>query len=287
MTGIFLRVLSVALLTAMSAVVHHLAQSLPVGQIMVWRSFVAALVIFTFACLRAPLAEMLPKSYIAHAIRGGLGAVSMMFSFVSLAYLPVAHAAALGYLAPVITLPLAAHSLGERISRAILLAAALGFGGVIVMLWSELTQSSVSSLAWVGIAAGLGFAFSMALVRVHIKKMTAQESTTSIAMSFALTSGVLGLCSLPFGWAALDGALVFWLCAAGVLGGVAHMVSVEAVRRSKVSTLAPFDYIGLVFALGIDVMVFQASPTGLAMIGMGLIVSAGLYVILQEQRARP
>lgn len=132
MTGIFLRLLSVALLTAMSSVVHHLAQTLPVGQIMVWRSFVAALVIFIFAGLRAPLSNLLPNSLRAHAIRGGLG-------------------------------------------------------------------------------------------------------------------------------------------------GAAHLYSVEAVKRSKVSTLAPFDYIGLVFALGIDVMIFKAIPSGMALIGM--VLSAGLSVL--------
>ncbi len=285
MTGIFLRLLSVALLTAMSSVAHHLAQTLPVGQIMVWRSFVAALVIFIFAGLRAPLTDLIPNSLRAHAIRGGLGAISMLFSFVSLAYLPVAHALALGHLAPVITLPLAARALGEKITGTVLIAATLGFGGVLVMLWSELVQTSVASLAWLGIAAGLAFAFSMALVRVHIKKMTANESTTSIAMTFALTSGILGLCSLPLGWVSLDSALIFWLCAAGILGGAAHLISVEAVKRSKVSTLAPFDYIGLVFALGIDVMIFKAVPSGLALIGMGLILSAGISVLATEKRA--
>ncbi len=50
--GIGLRLLPVFLITAMSAVVHKMAQSVPVGQIMFWRSGFALVVICLYVIWR-------------------------------------------------------------------------------------------------------------------------------------------------------------------------------------------------------------------------------------------
>lgn len=285
MKGIFLRLAAVALITAMSGLVHHLAKSLPVGQIMFWRSGVAAVVIVIYAIRFGGAATLLPQNITNHAIRGVLGGLTMALSFTSLAYLPVANASALAYLAPLFTLPLAAWLLDERMTPLIIGAAILGLGGVGLMLWAELEDPAFSQDGLIGIAAGLGFAILWALVRIHIKRMSTFESAASISLSFAVTSAVMGLVTLPFGWAAAEPTLVAMLIMAGLLGAFGHILSVEAVKRAKVSTLAPFDYFGLIFALGIDALIFTVVPPALAIAGMLMIVMAGLLAAWQETRS--
>lgn len=118
LTGILLRLLATLLITAMSAAVRQAAATLPVGQIMAWRSGVALIPILAYMALRGDLpAALFTRHPRLHLIRGGLGAVTMALSFASLAFLPVATAQALAFLAPVLVLPLAARMLGEQVGR--------------------------------------------------------------------------------------------------------------------------------------------------------------------------
>jgi drug/metabolite transporter (DMT)-like permease len=251
---------------------------------MAWRSGVAALVIIAFALRFGGARSLLPQSYTNHAIRGLLGGLAMALSFTSLAYLPVANASALGYLAPLFSLPLAAWFLRERMNSLVIAAALLGLAGMGLMLWAELESPDVAQGGLIGMAAGLGFAVVWALVRIHVKRMTTKESAASISLSLALTSLAMGLATLPFGWAPMTQMSVLLVVAAGLLGAFGHILSVEAVKRAKVSTLAPFDYFGLIFALGLDAIIFSVLPGPLALVGMFVIVAAGLLAIWQEAR---
>ncbi|WP_328593367.1 DMT family transporter [Tritonibacter aquimaris] len=277
--GIGLRLLSVFLITAMSAVVHKVAQSVPVGQIMFWRSGFALLVICLYVMWRRDFpAGIRTKRPMLHVTRGLLGAFTMALSFLSLAYLPVANAQAIAYLAPIFTLPLAAFFLKERLTVSVIFAVGLGFGGVMFLLWDTLELPGEGAI--IGIGAALGYALTMAFVRVHTKTMTHSESSTAIAFYFALTAMVFGLCTAPFGWEAVQRDEIMYLIAAGVLGGVGHIVSNKAVARAQVSTLAPFDFTGLIWALGFDLLFFQVFPSAFGLVGMVLITCAAMGIVL-------
>lgn len=282
--GILLRLLSVALMAAMSAAVHGAAQTLPVGQIMFWRSVLALLPICLYVwALGAFPHGLRPKHPCLHITRGLFGALSMALSFISLAYLPVANAQAFAYLAPVLTLPLAALVLKEPLARRLVICVAIGFLGVLILLWDAL-QAPEGGM-WIGVAAALGYAVTMAFVRVHIKKMTNSESASAIAFFFALVSASVGLLTLPFGWAPLNWSTFGWLALAGVLGGAGHIASSEAVARAPVSKLAPFDFTGLIWALGFDLVLFATLPNALSWFGIGMIIVAALLVAIAPKRS--
>jgi drug/metabolite transporter (DMT)-like permease len=284
-SGIALRLLSVFLLTAMSATVHAVAQAVPVGQIMFWRSLVALAPI----CLYAVWLGHFPKGLGTrrpglHVTRSLFGAFSMAMSFVSLAYLPVANAQALAYLAPVFTLPLAAVLLKEKLNSQKIAAVVLGFSGVVIMLWSALETPGAGAL--IGVSAGLAYALTMAFVRVHVKKMTDTEMISAIAFYFSIVCLAVSLLTLPFGWVALDWSVLGGLVLAGLLGGAAHIASGEAIARAPVSTLAPFDFTGLIWAVGFDLVLFAVLPDQLGVIGMVLILGAAVFVTLPPRRSR-
>lgn len=280
--GIGLRLLAAFLMVAMSALVHGAAKTVPVGQIMFWRSFMAMPPILIYMALRHEFpAALRSKHPRLHVTRGLFGAASMGLSFLSLAYLPVANAQAIAYLAPVLTLPLAAMLLHERMQPRVLIAVGVGFAGVIALLWDALRLPGDGAL--IGIAAGLCYALTMAFVRVHTKRMTATESASTIAFYFALVAGVVGLATLPFGWAALDWPQIGLLALAGIIGGLGHIASNEAVARASVSELAPFDFTGLIWALLFDAVIFAQLPGPLAVLGCGAITFAGLLVVFRAQ----
>lgn len=281
-----LRLLAAFLMTAMSASVHAAAQAAPVGQIVFWRSALALVPICLYMmwCSEFPRALRSSRPGL-HLTRGTFGAFSMWMSFLSLAYLPVANAQALAYLAPVLTLPLAAWLLGERLTLTLLAAVALGFGGVLALLWEALTLPGRG--AAIGVAAGLAYALTMAFVRVHTKTMTQTESASTIAFYFAVIAALAGLLTLPFGWASLSPAQFSWLALAGLLGGLGHIASNEAMARAPVGTLAPFDFSGLIWALGFDLLIFATLPGPTGLIGVAAITVAALLVCLPPRGAAP
>ena len=73
----------------------------------------------------------------------------------------------------------------------------------------------------------------------------------------------------PCGWALLIGA--------GLLGGLAHIASTEAVARSPISALAVFDYTGLIWAMLFDLLLFSHVPTPLSWLGIIAIAAAALF----------
>lgn len=281
--GILLRLLAAFLITAMSAAVHEAAKSATIGQIMFWRSAIALIPILAYMALLSefPAALYTSKPRL-HVTRGLLGAFSMAMSFLSLAYLPVANAQALAFLAPVLVLPLAAVWLEEAVGRKLVLAVLLGFGGVLFLLWDAFENPGQNAV--IGVSAGIVFAITMAFLRVHTKTMTATERPATIALYFAVTSALVGLGSLPLGWTPLAETSLTWLFAAGVLGGLAHIASNEAVRRSPISTLAPFDFTSLIWALLFDVVIFAQLPGVLGMIGMVIIAASAFYVAVAPKR---
>jgi drug/metabolite transporter (DMT)-like permease len=282
--GIGLRLLATFLMTAMSAAVRVTAETVPLGQLIFWRSFLALIPICLYMIWRREFPSALrTKHPRLHVTRSLLGVFAMAMFFTALAYLPLANAQALGYLAPILVLPLAAVLLKEKLTAIIFSAVFLGFCGVIFLLWDAFTLPSEGAL--IGVAAGLVFAFTMAFVRVHTKTMTLTESSASIAFYLALVGSVVGLGTIVLGWIELSNTMFGWLALAGFLGGIGHIVANEATARAPVSTLAPFDFAGLIWALGFDVILFSIVPGPMGLIGVFAITFAALMVTFLGPKA--
>lgn len=284
--GILLRLSAVFLMTGMSAAIHAVADELPVGQIMFWRALFAIGPIVIYMMIRHEFPHALTtRRPMLHLTRGVFGAISMALSFLSLAYLPVANAQALAYLAPVLALPLAVILLGEVLTRTVLIAIGISFAGMLAMLWEAFSLPGEGAL--IGMAAGLGFALTMAFMRVHVRRMTFTERPSTIAFSFAVISALGGMMTLPFGWVTLDWSMFAWLALAGIVGGIGHILATEAMARAPVAVLAPFEFTGLIWALGFDALFFGHLPGIMGWVGIFAITSAALLVSFAPQTKHP
>lgn len=283
--GIALRLTASACGSLLAAGVHAVAQDVPTGQIIFWRSLVSMVPILVYMILRHEFPSGLRTAHPwLHVTRALFGCCAMVLFFISIRYLPITSASALGYLAPLLSLPIAAALLGERIHRGIIGAVLLGFAGVLLMLAPKLTGPELDHDGLVGVAAGLGFAGCMAFVRVHVKTMTLTESTGTIAFYFGLVSTLVGVASLALGWVPLTGTQLAILCGVGLLAGLAHITATEAARRAPISVLAPFDYTGIVFALSFDLMFFAQRPALISLVGVAAIAAAGIWMVRMDRK---
>tara|TARA_R110000803_G_scaffold31398_2_gene70037 strand:+ start:2151 stop:3089 length:939 start_codon:yes stop_codon:yes gene_type:complete len=287
-SGVGLRLAATGLFAIMSLFVRLASFEAPVGQIMFWRSSVALIPIVMYLMWRRQFPRGLRTARpMGHLKRSTFGVVSMFFSFLSLAYLPLALATALGFLAPLLVLPIAMVMLRERPGIAVFTATFAGFGGVFLMLWPTLSTPGIDTGVLIGIGAGLAMAVTTAFAKVQIKALTSTESAGTIAFYFAVICSLGGLLTLPFGWADPSFKVLACLIGAGLTGGLAHIFMTEALARAPASTLAAFEYTAMIWALLLDVTVFGLLPAPVSLVGAFLIVLAAAIVMFGDRIGVP
>lgn len=287
--GIVLRLIATALFAGMSLCVKKASVEAPVGQIVFWRSSVALLPIILYLLWLSVFPSALKtRNWKGHLERSLYGCVAMFLSFISLSYLPLSLATIFGFLAPLLAIPMAAIYLGERPSFYLVTMVFIGFLGVIVTLYPSLESPDITRATLLGSIAGFTMAITTAFAKVKIKQLTKTEHPGAIAFYFALICSVIGgLTALSGDWAELNQDALLWLIGAGLFGGFAHVVMTEAIARVSISMLAVFEYTAIIWALSLDYSFFDESPDPVSIVGVAMIMVAGLSVLrVQEARVQ-
>ena len=284
--GIALKLASVVMFVTMSSIIKATADHIPPGQAVFFRSFFALPVILGWLWMRGDLRTGLKvSSKIGHFWRGFVGTAAMGLSFTGLGLLPLPEVTAIGFAAPILTVIFAAMFLNESVGAFRLSAVALGLVGVLIVLSPRLgafSGESMQTAQAVGAMMVLMGAVCAALAQIYIRKLVATEQTAAIVFYFSITSSVLALTTLPFGWVMPAPTEAVLLVLAGLLGGLGQIFLTSAYRNADASVVAPFDYAALLFALLIGYFVFSEVPTWTMLGGAGLVILAGVIIILRE-----
>jgi drug/metabolite transporter (DMT)-like permease len=287
-TGIALKLLSILLFTLMAACVKAAREFVPTGEAMFFRSLFAIPPILIYAWWRGRVAEAFRvNDRFVHLNRGLVGVTAMGLGFAALGLLPLPEQIAIGYAAPLIATALAAVLLGEQVRAFRWAAVAVGFFGVMIMIWPRLTvlaSGAFSDAEALGAWLALLAAAMTALATIHIRKLTATETTLSIVFWFSVSCTVASLTTIPFGWTFPGGGILAVMVASGLLGGVAQILMTESYRIAPASTLAPFEYSSMVYGLILGWIVFAEAPTAQVLVGAAVVIGAGLYIIHRERR---
>ncbi len=286
--GIALKLCAVMLFIVMSALIKAASEHVPPGQAVFFRSFFAIPVIFAWLALRGEMRTGLKvESRMGHFWRGVVGTTAMGLMFAGLGLLPLPEVTALGYAAPLLVVVFAAMFLDEKVGVFRIGAVALGLAGVLIVLAPRLTTLSgpnVETAQAVGAVLVLLGATCAALAQIYIRKLVKTEQTSAIVFYFSLTSTVLSLLTLPFGWVIPGVTETVFLILAGILGGIAQIFLTSAYRYADASVIAPFDYASMLFAIAIGYIFFDEIPTQQMLVGGGLVILAGIIIILRERQ---
>lgn len=286
--GITLKIGSVIAFTLMGALVKYASDTVPPGEAVFFRSFFAIPVIFGWLFLRGSVRQGLhTKDPLGHIWRGLVGATAMGLGFTALGLIPFSEVTAIAYATPLMVTILAAMFLGEQIRIYRMSAVVAGLVGVLVVLSPRLTvlsDGNVSQTESLGAVIMFMAAVFMALAMVFVRKMVETERTSAITFYFALTTTVLSLFTIPFGWVMPDLLAATALIGAGLLGGVAQIMLTECYRHADTGVIAPFEYTSMLLALAIGYTVFGETPTRIMLIGAVIVVASGLFIIWREQK---
>jgi len=287
--GILLKCASVTVFTIMAALIKATAAEglgVPPGQQVFFRSIFALPVILLWLLWQSELREGL-RTYrpMGHFYRGIVGTASMALGFWALSLLTLPEATAIGYAAPLLVVIFAGMFLGEDVRAFRLGMVALGLAGVLIVLSPQLKGGGGGDpLRMLGAVVALMAALCTALAMIFVRRLVQDERTSAIVFWFSITSSVLGLLTLPFGWVLPDLATALMLVLIGLLGGVGQILMTSAYRYADASVVAPFDYVSMLLAIAIGWWFFAEVPTLTVILGASIVILAGILIIWREHR---
>ncbi len=284
--GIALKVMSVFTFVCMASLIKASADQVPPGQAVFFRSFFALPIIFGWLAMRGQLMNgWKTKNPMGHVWRGLVGTTAMGLGFTGLGLLPLPEVTAIGYAAPLMVVVFAAMFLNERVGVYRLSMVGLGMIGVLIVLSPRLSIGvELSTGETLGAVVVLMGAVMAALAQVFVRKMVETEDTAAIVFWFTVTSTLMSLLTLPWGWAVVTWDVAMMLVLAGLFGGVGQILMTSSYRYADASLVAPFDYSSMILALGIGYFIFDEVPTGTMMIGAVIVISAGVLIIWRERQ---
>ena len=216
-------------------------------------------------------------------LRGCCLAAASLTMGIALRYMPVGETVAIIYIAPILVMILGATLLGEKVSMAGWVGAALGFLGVLLIMRPG------AGLDPIGVAFALVNAVFASGYHLLTRVLSKTETTVALLVNTAMVGTVAfgamllwtGLGPLPTGW---DWAFLLGL---GALATVGHFMFTAAYREAPASLLAPVNYMHLVWAGILGWIVFNHAPDAISMAGMALVAVAGIAVALRASMAKP
>lgn len=213
-----------------------------------------------------------------HILRSVIGLTAMALGFSALGLLPLAEATTISFIAPLFALALSAPVLGERVGRGRWAAVAAGFAGVVIVV-----QPGGGTLPLAGTMVALGAAFGVGCVTVTLRSISRTESTQTTVLWFTLFSIAATGALLPWFGHAHDAGTWALLAAIGLTGGVGQLGLTASLRFAPIATLAPVDYLQLLFAVLFGWLLFGAQPALTTWAGAALIIAS----VLSTFRRRP
>ncbi|MBC7480040.1 MAG: DMT family transporter, partial [Pseudorhodobacter sp.] len=234
----------------------------------------------------------------AHLIRASVVMVSNVTYFLGLAAMPIADAAAIGFVAPILVTLISVLFLGERVGWHRWGAVVMGLIGVIIMLRPE------GQFHWAAVLiliSALCYATTQNMTR-HLR-----ETESSITINF-YTQIAFILVSVGMGlWVSdghlsgsADASLAFlfrvWIwppmhdwaffIGTGVAVAAGGMLMGHAYRTNPPALIAPFEYTSMPLAVIYGLVFFGTFPDAQGWVGIALIVGAGLYTLYRETLRR-
>ncbi len=279
--GVLLMLAAVGVFAIMDALMKQLTGSYPTLQVACLRGASSLPFVAMSYALTGKLYLLRPVRFGLHILRAAL-AIVMLWGFLwALARASMADTYAVFMSAPLLVVLAASVMLREKVDRQLWFAIFAGLAGVLVML-----KPSVAGIASLTGLATLLSALAYAVIVVLIRILSRTDTTASMVFWFLLLLSIgAGALAAP-GWVSIRGEDWPWIAAVGLTGWAGQHLITEAFRLAPASLVAPYEYTAMVWAVGIDWIVWEVLPSARMLIGASIVVGAGLY-LLNRERQRP
>jgi drug/metabolite transporter (DMT)-like permease len=276
--GVALMILAIFFFTAMDATAKGLIERYPAPQV-IWVRFVGQLLL-VLVILRHHLGPVLRTRFpVLHFWRSASQFGATTFFFLSLPHIGLAEATAIADINPVLITLGAALFLGERLGPRRIAGVVVALIGALIVI-----RPGAGVFSWAAILP-LFCALSYATSALLTRKIGAQESVWASMVYAALFGTIVAGAALPFVWQPIAAGDIWLFVLIGCLGTVAQLCIIRSFSITEAGIVAPFAYLGIVFATFWGAVLYDQWPDRWTVIGALVIVAAGLYVWHRETRA--
>jgi len=273
---------SITAFTAMAVAGREVASRHDTFEIMAARSAIGLALVLGVGAVLGRLGQISMARLGGHAVRNLVHFSGQNLWFAALGLLPLAQVIALEFTSPLWVVLLAPLILGERLTRWRLIAAALGFAGILIVARPDVGHINP------GVLAAAGAALCFALTMLLTKALTRGEALITILFWLTLMQLGLGLgTALADGQVRLpDAQSLPWLCLIGVTGVVAHLCLTMALSLAPAGQIVPVDFVRLPLIAVVGAL-FYAEPIDLRVALGGSVILAAIWLNLTRGAASP
>lgn len=275
--GILWMVFHCFMISVLSAMVKVLSKDYHIFQIIFLYNFFAFILLFPLLYRSGIKRSLKTQKYKLHLVRGVLGVTSLACYFYGFTQIPLSEARAIALSGPLVSSLFAVLFLNEKIGIYRSSALVVGLLGAVIIL-----QPGSGSFSYASLYIIIAVCF-WSFIDIIIKILSKSEGT--LAQLFYLT-GLMSLFSLPFAiyvWHPLGGYIeCLWFFALGLVFLINTMAVFKAIKNADITTIMPFDFMGMVFTALLAYFLFAEIVTITTLLGSIIIVASSVYIARRE-----
>lgn len=200
-----------------------------------------------------------------HTWRSVAGLTAMYGFFYAIAHLKLSNAMVFTYSSPIFIPLIAWLFLKEKVTQSMLLAAAIGFIGVLCVAKPDSGLFNLMSVI------GLSASFLAAMAFVTVRALTQTEPPERIVFYFCLIGTLISMVPMFWYWRPYTLTELGYLIAAGLLANTSQLFLSNAYKLAPAGQIGPVNYIAIFFAGLWGFIFWQEVPDLYSLLGLGLI----------------
>ena len=267
--------LAMCLFVSMGVFIRLAAAEMHILQVVFFRNFFA-LILLSPLILSSGIGLLRTKNMPLYWLRSILNIAGMAAGFTALTLIPLTEATALGFTAPLFTTLGAIVVLGEIIRIRRMVAIAVGFFGVLIIVGPNLGGLSL------GASLALTNAVLLAATAIIVKRLTGTDRVEAIIIWMVLLSTPMALVPALFVWTWPDAMTLVWLVSLAAAGSLGHYCWTTACSLAEMTQIQPLEFVKLPLTAAAGYLLFAEVP-GLAIwIGGAIIFLSTAYITRRE-----
>ncbi len=212
------------------------------------------------------------------ALRTAAAMVTGVCAFYAFSVLPLAQTYAILFASPLLITILAIPVLGEKVKLRRWLAVLVGLAGVMIVLRPGSTPLTLGHFAAMMSAVG------GAVASIVVRKIGADERPVVILLYPMVVNFVVMACVLPFVYVPMPIEHLGMLGIIAAFAWIANRLLIKAYNDGEAAIIAPMQYSQIIWASVFGFLFFSETIDQPTMIGAGVIIASGMYIVLRESR---
>ncbi|MDC0074119.1 DMT family transporter [Alphaproteobacteria bacterium] len=277
--GIFFMLVGIFLLSTMDALAKYLLEQYGIFQILALRSCVTIGILFFLVSIKKNFVSTIKTSRLKSQILRGICGLSAVFLFfLSLKKIPLADATALFFVSTFFLIILSRIILREQVQVFKWVAVVVGFLGMILIVNPSREINLYSILPVLA-------AFFYALMMIATRFLSHTESNLTLLLYQSTVTLLISSLFLPFYWVGIGSNILLFILI-GFLATFAHLIIIQALRYTSISSLAPYEYTGIIWSVIFGYFIWNEKPLILFWIGSSIIILSGIIIFINEKNIK-